>query len=156
MRPSGWIYEPEYSRIKSIMPLPCVDLLVTYKGKILVMKRNNPPLKNKWFTPGSRVLLGESLEDAVKRTLKEETGLTAIRIIQKGTMSQIYRELQAITTFYLVEVNDDRVVMNEEHSNFKWITTDDETHPYVRDMINTSKIFEKYELPHTPLHQFII
>ena len=143
MRPSGWIDEPEYSHIKKIMPLPVVDLLVVYEGKILLMKRNNPPLKNGWFTPGGRILLGESLEDAVKRTLIEETGLTAIRIEQKGTMSQIFDELQSITTFYFVEVNNDTVVMNDEHSEFTWISEiDDETHPYLKEMIETSNIFD--------------
>jgi ADP-ribose pyrophosphatase YjhB (NUDIX family) len=143
MKPSGWINAPEYSRIKKIMPLPCVDLLIFYDRKMLLLKRNNPPLKNGWFTPGSRILLGESLEEAVKRTLKEETGLTAVRIIQKDTMSFIFDELHAITTLYLVEVNECIVVLNDEHSEYKWVLENDsDIHPYVKSMIKTSKIFE--------------
>jgi ADP-ribose pyrophosphatase YjhB (NUDIX family) len=143
MKPPGWINASEYSRIKKIMPLPCVDLLIFYARKMLLLKRNNPPLKNGWFTPGSRVLLGESLEEAVKRTLKEETGLTAVRIVQKDTMSFIFDELHAITTLYLVEVNECNVVLNDEHSEYKWVLENDaDIHPYVKSMIKTSKIFE--------------
>ena len=40
------------------------------------MLRNNEPTKDEWFTPGGRILYGETLETAVHRALKEEKGLT--------------------------------------------------------------------------------
>ena len=138
----GWINEPEYSHIKKIMPLPCVDLLIMNNNKMLIMKRNNPPLQNDWFTPGSRVLLGENLEDAVKRTLKEETGMSAYKIEQIGAMSQIFDELQSITTFYKVYVKEQEILMNSEHSDYKWIGKEDvNIHPYIIHMIEMAKIF---------------
>ena len=126
------------------MPIATIDAIVMNDSKFLLLKRNNPPLNDEWFTPGSRILLGESLEDAVKRTLFDETGLTAIMIEQKGTMSQIFESVQSITTFYLVKVSTNNVILNRDHSEFKWISGMDENlNPYVKTMIESSKLFYK-------------
>jgi colanic acid biosynthesis protein WcaH len=80
--------EPKlYDKIKKSMPLPCVDLLVTHKGHLLLMLRNNEPRKDLWFTPGGRIHRNESLTEAVKRVLSEETGLQPINTTQISTMS---------------------------------------------------------------------
>jgi len=54
MKPRGWIDEPLYTKIREAMPLPCVDLLVTNKGSLLLTLRNNEPGKDLWFTLGGR------------------------------------------------------------------------------------------------------
>jgi len=39
--------EPKlYNKIKKSMPLPCIDLLVTHKGNLLLTLRNNAPGKD--------------------------------------------------------------------------------------------------------------
>jgi len=42
---------------------------------ILLIKRKYPPFKNSWAIPGGFILEAESLEEAVKRELMEETGI---------------------------------------------------------------------------------
>ena len=81
------IQPKHYDKIKKSMPLPCVDLLVTHKGSLLLMLRNNEPGKDLWFTPGGRIHRNESLTEAVKRVLSEETGLQPINTTQISTMS---------------------------------------------------------------------
>ena len=143
MSKPGWIPESFYTKIKQHMPLPCVDLLVTYNGQLLLMKRKNSPAKGLWFTPGGRILKNESIENAVKRVLQEETGLTPTSIKQYGIMSHIWPEVHTITVFYRVDVESDQVQMNEEHDDLKWITaTGPEYHPYLRHMIMESNIFQ--------------
>lgn len=44
-------------------------------GHALIVKRAHEPRKGEWSLPGGMVELGETLVDAVKRELKEETGL---------------------------------------------------------------------------------
>ena len=104
----GWIEEPLYTKIKQLMPLPCVDLLVEHHGKILLMLRNNEPGKDLWFTPGGRIFKDEKLEDTVKRVLSEETGLQPTNITQISTLSHIWSEAHTVTTYYKVEVNSDK------------------------------------------------
>lgn len=44
-------------------------------GRALIVKRAHEPRKGEWSIPGGRVELGEMLVDAVRREIKEETGL---------------------------------------------------------------------------------
>ena len=142
MSGTGWIDEPLYSEIKKVMPLPCVDLLIVNKGRLLLMKRNNAPAKGLWFTPGGRIYRGETLEAAVRRVLKKETGLAPDSFKQVGTMSHIWPEAQTITVFYKVNVSTDVPEMNIEHDEYKWIKeVDDDLHLYIVYMIDESGIF---------------
>jgi len=55
----------QYHRILGSMPLLCVDaVLRNASGQVLLVKRNNEPLKNRWWVPGGRVLKGETVRQA--------------------------------------------------------------------------------------------
>jgi len=97
-----------YDKIKESMHLPCVDLLVNFKGSLLVMLRNNNPGKDLLFIPRGRIYRNESLTEAVKRVLSEETGLQPINITQISTMTHLWPETHTVTTYYKVEVNSDK------------------------------------------------
>jgi colanic acid biosynthesis protein WcaH len=142
MSRKGWIDEGLFRKIKRSMPIAAVDILAIHQGRLLLMLRNNEPARNEWFTPGGRVLYGETLKDAVVRKLQEETGLKAIKIGKSATMSHIYSNAHYVTTFFRVDVADDKVRLNEEHRDFKWISNlETDLHPYVRQMIEELGIF---------------
>ncbi len=44
-------------------------------GCVLLVKRGHAPRQGEWSLPGGRVELGESLVEATKREIREETGL---------------------------------------------------------------------------------
>ncbi len=44
-------------------------------GRLLVVKRRNPPARGRWTLPGGRVRRGETIVEAVAREVREETGL---------------------------------------------------------------------------------
>jgi 8-oxo-dGTP diphosphatase len=56
-------------------PVVGVGGVVVKDGKALVIKRGHEPRKGEWSLPGGRVELGETLVDALRREIKEETGL---------------------------------------------------------------------------------
>jgi 8-oxo-dGTP diphosphatase len=57
-------------------PVVGVGAVVVRAGKVLLIKRGKAPLQGRWVIPGGRVELGETLEDAVIREVREETGLS--------------------------------------------------------------------------------
>jgi 8-oxo-dGTP diphosphatase len=64
-------------------PIIGVGAVIVQEGKILLAKRGSEPGKGKWSVPGGLVELGEKLEKAVVREVKEETNLDVevIRLI---------------------------------------------------------------------------
>ena len=56
-------------------PVVGVGGVVVKDGKALIVKRAHEPRKGEWSIPGGRVELGESLVEAARREIKEETGL---------------------------------------------------------------------------------
>ena len=58
------------------MRVPCVGAIVRDgTGRLLVIKRANPPAAGRWSIPGGRVEPGESDQQALLRETSEETGL---------------------------------------------------------------------------------
>lgn len=60
---------------ESSHPQVAVGAVIVKDGKILLVKRKHNPQKNRWAIPGGRVKLGETLQQAAEREIKEETGL---------------------------------------------------------------------------------
>jgi 8-oxo-dGTP diphosphatase len=56
-------------------PVVAVGAVVVREGRVLLVKRGQPPSKGMWAIPGGRVELGETLQEAAEREIKEETGL---------------------------------------------------------------------------------
>ena len=71
-------------------PFTTVDAIIEIDDGIVVIERSNPPFG--FALPGGFVDYGESLEDAVKREAKEETGLDITEIKQFHTYSQPDRD----------------------------------------------------------------
>lgn len=64
---------------------------------VLLIQRKYAPLKNAWALPGGFVLEKESLEEAVKRELKEETGIEVNYMEQLYTFGEPDRDPRART-----------------------------------------------------------
>lgn len=84
-------------------PFATVDAIIEINDAIVLIKRSNPPFG--WALPGGFVDYGESLEQAVKREAKEETGLDLIEIKQFHTYSAPQRDprFHTIGTVFLAK-----------------------------------------------------
>jgi 8-oxo-dGTP diphosphatase len=56
-------------------PVAAVGGVVLDGDRVLLVKRALPPRQGEWSLPGGQLELGESLVDAVRREVREETGL---------------------------------------------------------------------------------
>lgn len=57
------------------VPEVAVGAVVVHDGRLLLIRRAEPPGEGRWSLPGGRVLPGEALHEAVVREVAEETGL---------------------------------------------------------------------------------
>jgi len=71
-------------------PLLTVDIIIRYKGGIVLIERKNPPPG--WALPGGFVEVNESLEEAAIREAKEETSLDVKLIEQFHAYSKPARD----------------------------------------------------------------
>lgn len=100
-------------------PSVTADIVVfTIKnGKLHVMliKRKNPPFKDKWAIPGGFVEIKETVEEAAKRELKEETNIEA-NLFNFGVFSDVDRDprTRVISIAYCCLVDYDELSKNME------------------------------------------
>jgi len=128
-----WIEEGLYEEIRRRLPIPSVDVLPVYGGRLLLLRRRNDPGRGLWWTSGGRIRLGETLEQAAARELAEETGLQAEGLEVRGVMCHFWPRAQFVTAFLRADVSTDEVRFNSEHSEHVWIRScRDDLHPYVR------------------------
>jgi ADP-ribose pyrophosphatase YjhB (NUDIX family) len=86
-------------------PFLTVDAIIETEGGVVLIKRKNPPYG--WALPGGFVNYGESLEDAVYREVKEETGLDIELIRQFHTYSDPRRDPRhhTVSTVYIARAS---------------------------------------------------
>ncbi|MEI6731373.1 MAG: NUDIX domain-containing protein [archaeon] len=69
------IYTEQFM-MNEMYPISVVCVMVKNKeGKLLITKRSKKPYKGHWVFPGGKVRIGESMAEASKREIREETGL---------------------------------------------------------------------------------
>ncbi|HDS07754.1 MAG TPA: NUDIX hydrolase [Bacteroides sp.] len=60
--------------------------------EILLVQRKDPPYKDMWALPGGFMEMEETLEEAARRELKEETGIDAGELIRFDTYDEPGRD----------------------------------------------------------------
>lgn len=79
-------------RFVPVTPLLTVDTVIIYMGKIVLIRRKNPPFQDHFALPGGFVDVGETVEAAAVREAKEETGLDVEMIKLIGVYSDPARD----------------------------------------------------------------
>jgi len=69
-------------------PMVGVGTVIVRDGHVLLVKRANAPAAGKWSIPGGLVHVGETVEEAAKREVREESGL---RVMLKGLVGVVNR-----------------------------------------------------------------
>jgi mutator protein MutT len=108
-------------------PVVGVGAIILDGDKILLEKRKNDPSKGKWSIPGGLVELGEGVEDAVIREVKEETGLEVyeprlvdvVDYISLGEKGGVLYHFVIVD--YLVTVNGGDAKAASDAEALKWV-----------------------------------
>lgn len=67
-------------------PIVGVGAVIVVDGRVVLIRRKYEPLAGHWSLPGGSVELGETLEAAVAREMREETGLD----IEVGPVIEVF------------------------------------------------------------------
>jgi len=73
-------------------PLVGIGIAVLRPGEVLLIKRGRAPSIGSWSLPGGAQRVGETAEDAARRELAEETGLTVGDLHLAGHVDSIHRD----------------------------------------------------------------
>lgn len=71
------------SREYPLRPVVGVGAVIIEDENVLIVRRGRPPKMGAWSIPGGGVRLGEDLERACEREVREETGLE-VEIVSEG------------------------------------------------------------------------
>src|SRR3954468_9620284 len=97
--------------------------------KVLLIQREQAPYKSRWAFPGGFVNIDEALEDAARRELEEETGLTRLYLEQLytfGTPKRDPRERVISVAYYaLVKLTAHAVRAASDAKNVAWFPVAD-------------------------------
>jgi mutator protein MutT len=113
------------------LPIVGVGAVILSEGKILLEKRKNEPAKGKWTIPGGVVEVGESLEDAVIRETKEETGLEVeaplfIDVVDQVDLDENGRvKYHFVIIDYHVKVKRGEPRAESDADALQWVTLDE-------------------------------
>jgi len=82
-----------------------VGALIFDGDKILLVERAGEPLKGYWSLPGGLLETGELIEDAVRREIREETGLDVQLLYRFDIFERIMRDDQGRPEYHYVLVD---------------------------------------------------
>ena len=111
---------------KPVTPLLAADcVVIDAKGRLLLIRRGNPPFQGQHALPGGFVEVGESVEDACRRELMEETGLEVGKIELVGVYSDPSRDPRGHTcsVAFLARVKRAQAVAGDDAAAVEWISS---------------------------------
>ena len=104
-------------------PIPTVDAIIQNSSSILFVKRKKDPFKNQYALPGGFVNEGETIEEAIKREVYEETSLEVHPIDILGVYSDPKRDPRGhmMTVVFIVLVIKGNPIAGDDADKTEWI-----------------------------------
>ncbi len=114
-----------YRHPRPALTVDCVVFGLDDVGlQVLLVERNIEPFEGQWALPGGFVRVGESLDAAAKRELREETGLSEVYLEQLytfGTPDRDPREhVVSVAWYALTNIRDHRVKAATDARDARW------------------------------------
>ena len=87
--------------------------VVVAAGRVLLIRRGKAPLRGRWSIPGGTVERGETLEEALVREMREETGLEVEPLEVLTVFDRIERTGDLVSVHYVIVDYRCRLVSGE-------------------------------------------
>lgn len=114
-----------YKKIVSLVPIGCVDVILKYNEKYVLVKRATEPLLGSWWVVGGRAFKGESTLETAKRKVRDETGLKARDFRVAGIYEDSYPKsafgvpTSSVSVVYEAEVDNFDPIIDSTSSDIK-------------------------------------
>jgi 8-oxo-dGTP diphosphatase len=109
-----------------VRPEICVGAIALDKGRLLLVRRGRDPGAGEWSVPGGRVEAGETLQEAVVRELREETGLAGVCGALVGWVERIGAGHHFVILDFAVTVGGDaEPVAGDDAADAAWVPVDE-------------------------------
>jgi 8-oxo-dGTP diphosphatase len=122
-------YTYEYPRPSVTVDCAIFGLDESQQLKVLLIRRKREPYANKWALPGGFVQMEESLENAARRELKEETGVENVFMEQLYTFGSLGRDPRgrviSVAYFALVNLAEHTLRADTDAEDAAWYSIDD-------------------------------
>lgn len=110
----GWPETPK-------LVVDCV--VIDAASRVLLIRRGTPPYQGKLALPGGFVDVGETVEDACRRELKEETGVEAEALTLVGVYSDPTRDPRGhtVSVAFLTEIATAKAKAGDDAAEVVWV-----------------------------------
>lgn len=97
--------------------------------KALLIERDAEPFAGQWALPGGFVRMDETIEDAARRELQEETGIHDVFLEQLYTFGDVDRDPRgrviSVAYYALVQLSDHQIKATTDARSAAWFALDD-------------------------------
>jgi 8-oxo-dGTP diphosphatase len=97
--------------------------------KVLLIRRDLPPFEGRWALPGGFVRVDESVDEAARRELVEETGASRVYLEQLFTFGAVARDprerVVSVAYYALVNLADHRIKAATDARDAAWFAVHD-------------------------------
>ena len=102
-------YDPSRYERPSVTIDVVIFTLISQELHVLLVQRRRWPFDGHWAIPGGFINMDESLEDAARRELEEETGVHDVYLEQLYTFGDVGRDprIRVISVAYIALVRAD-------------------------------------------------
>jgi len=112
-------------------PIVGVGAVILDENRVLLIKRGQAPLKGEWSLPGGALEIGETLEEGIRREVREETGLIVEPVAIVEVLDRISRDAEGRVQYhyvlidYLCRVVSGELACATDAADVRWAARED-------------------------------